>query len=245
MRTKPRHVPVIEALLAGALSLAAPASAQQRPAIAEQIAKAYGIDSWGQIEAIRYTFTLDGGPKFKLHRSWVWEPKTDTVTYDGADKEGKPFKVTYARSQLGSQVTFVKEGVDPSFFNDQYWLLFPFHMIWDTGATVEDAGMARLPLGKGSARKVVVKYPSEGGYLPGDTWILFVGHDNRVKELEFHRGGASKPSLVKATWAGYKKAGPLLLSLDHHGTADGGPFRLFFTNVAVKLAGSSAWMVPK
>ena len=159
--------------------------------------------------------------------------------------DGKPVKVTYSRSQLASQSAFVKEVVDPGFFNDQYWLLFPFHLIWDTGASIEDAGMQKLPLGKGKARRVVVKYPSSGGYLPGDTWAIFVGPDNRIRELEFHHGGSEKPSVVLATWAGYKKAGPLLFSLDHRGKADGKPLHLFFTNVAVKLAGSSTWMDAK
>jgi len=107
---------------------------------------------------------------------------------------------------------------------------------------VEDTGMHKLTLGKGSARRVVVKYPSGGGYTPGDTWELFVGPDNRVQELVFHHGGAAKPSLVVATWAGYKKAGPLLVSTDHSGTADGKPLKLFFSNVAVKLAGSDTWV---
>jgi hypothetical protein len=238
------RVSVIGPLLIGVLCLAAPVSAQQRPAIADQIAKTYGFDSWAQVEAIRYTFHLDAG-KLKLHRSWVWEPKTDTITYDGPDKAGKPVKVTYSRSQLGSQSAFVKEVVDPGFFNDQYWLLFPFHLIWDTGATIEDAGMQKLPLGKGKARKVVVKYPSSGGYLPGDTWAIFVGPDNRIRELEFHHGGSEKPRVVLATWAGYKTAGPLLFSLDHRGKADGKPLHLFFSNVAVKLTGSDAWMEAK
>jgi len=243
--TKASRVSVVGVLLVGVLCLPAGVSAQQRPAIADQIAKAYGFDSFGEIEAIRYTFTIDGGPKFKLHRSWVWEPKTDTITYDGPDKDGKPLKVTYPRSQLASQSPFVKEVVDPSFFNDQYWLVFPFHMIWDTGATVEDAGKQKLPVGKGKARKVVVKYPASGGYLPGDTWAIFVGHDMRIQELEFHHGGSAKPAVVKANWKAYKKAGPLLVSTDHHGTADGKPFRLTFTDVAVKLTGSSTWMEAK
>ena len=53
------------------------------------------------------------------------------------------------------------------------------------------------------------------------------------------------PNLVNATWEGYKKAGPLLfstehhlVSMEHHGTADGGLFELTFTDVAVKLKGS-------
>ena len=72
--------------------------------------------------------------------------------------------------------------------------------------------MQKLPLGQGSAEKVVMKYPSEGGSSPGDTWDLYVGTDGRIQEMAFHRGGAAKPALVIATWADYKKAGPLLFS---------------------------------
>jgi len=239
--TKACRVPVIGVLLIGVLCPPARVSAQQRPAIADQIAKTYGLDSFGQIDAIRYTFNIDAGP-LKLSRSWVWGPKTDQISYEGKDKAGNPVKVTYSRSQLASQSALVKDQVDPGFFNDQYWLLFPFHLVWDSSAIVEDAGMQKLPLGKGSAKKVAVKYPLDGGYTPGDTWVLYVGTDGRIRELEFHHGGTVKPSLVLATWAGYKKAGPLLLSLDHRGTADGKPLRLFFSNVAVKLVGSSTWM---
>ncbi len=242
--TKASRVPVIGVLLIGVLCPPAPVSAQQRPAIADQIAKTYGLDSFGQIDAIRYTFNIDAGA-LKLSRSWVWEPKTDQISYDGKDKAGNPVKVTYSRSQLASQSAFVKDEVDPGFFNDQYWLLFPFHLVWDNSPTVQDAGMQKLPLGKGSAKKVAVKYPSDGGYTPGDTWELYVGTDGRIRELVFHHGGTVKPSVVIATWADYKKAGPLLLSLDHRGTADGKPLHLFFSNVAVKLVGSSTWMDAK
>jgi hypothetical protein len=235
------RVPVVGALFLGMLCPAAPVLAQQRPAIADQIAKTYGLDSFSQVEAIRYTFNIDAGP-LKLSRSWVWEPKTDRISYEGKDKDGKPVTITYLRSQLASQSPFVKENVDPGFNNDQYWLLFPFHLVWDPGATVQDAGMHKLPLGKGSAKKVVAKYPSDGGYTPGDTWELYVGTDNRIREFVFRHGGSTKPSLVIATWADYKKAGPLLFSLDHRGTADSKPLRLFFSNVAVKLVGSSTWM---
>jgi len=139
----------------------------------------------------------------------------------------------------------VKEEIDPSFLNDQYWVLFPFHIVWDGSPEVTDAGMQKLPLGKGSARRVVVKYPSEGGYTPGDTWTLFVGSDNRVKVLDYHRGGSKKPTEVITTWTDYKLAGPLLVAHDHRGPADGKPIRIFFSDVAVKLTGSNDWVSAK
>jgi hypothetical protein len=224
----------------GVLILAASSLAQQRPPILEKLAKTYGLDSFGQIEAIRYTFNVEA-PGLDLSRSWTWELRTDQVTYEGKDKSGKPVKVTYLRSQLGSQPAEVKDNIDPSFVNDNYWLLLPIHFYWDSSATVEDAGMQKLPLGTGSAQKVAVKYPSDGGYSPGDTWDLYVGSDGRIQEIAYQKGGTPKLE-VMATWADYKKAGPLLLSLDHRGTRNGDPLRVSFSNVAVKLAGSSTWM---
>ena len=222
------------------LILPATAGAQQRPPIIEKLAKTYGLDSFGQIEAIRYTFKAEA-PGLALYRSWTWEPKTDQVTYEGKDKSGNPVKVTYLRAQLGSQPAEVKENIDPGFLNDNYWLLLPIHFFWDTSAAVADAGMQKLPLGTGSAQKVAVKYPPDGGYSPGDTWELYVGTDGRIQEIAYHGGGPAKFE-VMATWTDYKKAGPLLLSMDHRGTHNGDPLRVSFSNVAVKLVGSNTWM---
>ncbi|HSV04946.1 MAG TPA: hypothetical protein VLI07_00445 [Candidatus Binatus sp.] len=240
--TNSSRLTAIHVLAFGMLLLAASSWAQKRPPIAERIARTYGLESFGQIDGIRYTFNAEF-PGVKLSRTWVWEPKTDQVSYEGKDKAGKSVKLTYLRSQLGSQAAVVKDEIDPAFVNDQYWLLFPLHVSWDTDAKVEDAGMHKLPLGKGSAERVLVKYSQCcGGYTPGDTWELYVGTDHRVQEFIYHRGGTKKPSVVVATWADYKKAGPLLVSLDHRGTADGKPLRVFFSDVSVKLTGSDAWM---
>lgn len=233
---------IIGLLLLGVLVLAATSCSEKRPPVAKEIAKTYGLDSFGQIDAIRYTFNAEF-PGVTLSRSWVWQPKTEQVSYEGKDKDGKPVKVTYVRSQLKSQPANVKDDVDPGFVNDQYWLLFPLHVYWDTSADVQDKGMQKLPQGSGSAKLISVKYPSEvGGYTPGDTWDLYVGTGNRVEQMVYHRGGPKKPSVVIATWEGYKKAGPLLISTDHRGTADGQPLRISFSNVSVKLKGSDTWV---
>jgi hypothetical protein len=243
--TNSGRVTVTSILAFVVLVFASASWAQTRPPVFEQIAKTYGVDSFGQIDAIRYTWNAQF-PGVNVSRSWVWEPKTGKVSYEGKDKDGKPVKVSYMRSELASQSDIVKNEVDPGFTNDNYWLLFPLHASWDTSAAVTDGGMQKLPLGKGSAEKVVVKYPAElGGYTPGDTWELYVGKDNRVEEFAYHRGGARKPSVVIATWAAYKKAGPLLISTDHRGTGDGKPLRIFISDLSVKLTGSDAWVDAK
>jgi hypothetical protein len=239
--TKLGRSTTIRCLFFGVLALAATSWAQTRPPIAEQIAKTYGLDSFDKIEAIRYTFNAQF-PGVNVSRSWVWQPKTGQVSYEGKDKDGKPVKVTYVQSQLNGEPANVKDEIDPAFLNDQYNLLFPLHVYWDSSADVQDMGMQKLPLGNGLAKRVVVKYPSEGGYTPGDTWELYVGSDNRVEEFIYHRGGPKKPSVVIATWAGYKKAGPLLISTVRRGTADGKPLRVFFSDVSVKLVGSDTWV---
>ena len=99
---KLRRSMTIYCLLSGALLLASTSRAQTRPPIVEQLAKTYGLDSYGQIEAIRYTWNAQF-PGVNVSRTWEWEPKTNKVSYEGMDKDGKPVKVTYMRSQLSSQ----------------------------------------------------------------------------------------------------------------------------------------------
>jgi hypothetical protein len=241
--TKLRRTAAICCLLFSGLVLAPSSSAQQRPPILENIAKTYGLDSYGQIEAIRYTWNGEITGLFKAAHAWEWEPKTGKISYEGKDKDGNPVKATYVQSQLNSAPANVREQIEPSFVNDNYWLLFPLHAYWDTSATVTDKGMQKLPIGAGSATLVSVKYPAEaGGFTPGDTWDLYVGKDYRVVQFVYHRGGPKPPQLVTATWTGYKKAGPLLISTEHRGTADGKPLHIFITDLAVKLKGSDTWI---
>src|SRR5260370_40732996 len=96
-----------------ALVFVTTSKAEQLPPAAEEMAKAYGLDSWGQIEGIRYTWNaefpgsvkpFDGGSgTIKVSRTWEWDPTTGTVSYEGKDNNGQPLKVTYQRSQLSSQ----------------------------------------------------------------------------------------------------------------------------------------------
>ena len=55
--------------------LPATSEARQLPPIAEQMAKTYGLDSFGQVEGIRYTFNLEL-PGVKRSETLEWQPKT-------------------------------------------------------------------------------------------------------------------------------------------------------------------------
>lgn len=238
-----RRITVMTVLFCGMLGLAPVSWAQNRAPILDQVAKTYGIDSWDKVEAVRYTWSIDIPGLFKATHKWEWEPKTGKISFESTDKEGKPVKVSYDSSQLASQPDQVKNEVEPAFVNDNYWLIFPFHAYWDKSASAIDQGKFNLPVGPGMAELVPIKYPAEvGGFTPGDIWDLYVGKDNRVVYFGYHRGGAKPPSRVFATWDGYKKAGPILFSTEHRGFADGKPFHLWISDVAVKVTGSDKWI---
>jgi hypothetical protein len=85
--TNASRVTMIRLLGFGVLVLAATSWAQKRPPIAEQIAKTYGLDSFGKIEGVRYTFNAEF-PGVKLSQTWGWGPNTGQVSYEGKDKAG-------------------------------------------------------------------------------------------------------------------------------------------------------------
>jgi hypothetical protein len=241
--THASRIMVIRLLGLGLLIVAATSWAEGPSPVAERIAKAYGLDSYSRVEAIRYTFNLET-PALHLSRSWIWQPKTGQISYESKDKDGNPVKVSFVQSEVTADSPVAKERIDWFFVNDNYWLILPFHFYWDsTGAEVHDKGPHKLPLAKGSAKLVTVQYP-KGGYTPGDTWDLYVEPDHRIKEMVYHRGDpkSTVPALVTVSWAGYRKAGPLLFSTEHRGTADGKPIHLFFSNVSVKFEGSDKWI---
>ena len=64
----------ISLLIFGLLILASTLLAQTCPPAAEKIAQAYGIDSFGQIDAVRSTFNIDF-PDSKSRRAGSGSPK--------------------------------------------------------------------------------------------------------------------------------------------------------------------------
>src|SRR5258707_2705816 len=109
------HATTSLSLLLGLLIVAANSQAQQRAPILDQVAKTFGVDSWDKVEAVRYTWNGEITGLFKAAHKWEGEPKTNKVTYEGMDKDGKPVKVSYVRTDPSTQTDAVKNQIDPSF----------------------------------------------------------------------------------------------------------------------------------
>jgi hypothetical protein len=228
--------PVIS-LLFGSSSYA---GQQESKSPRDRLAEAYGIRKFDNVEELRYTFNVKL-PDRTVSRTWSWEPKKDRVTFRGTAEQGGT--VAYDRSDLAKQPTEQVKKVDASFVNDNYWLIFPLRLSWDqTAAVTAYQAPVKLPIGTGQAQRLVVKYPDNEGYTPGDVYELFIDKSSRIVQWIYRKGGDIKPTRI-TTWEDYNKVGPLTLSLDHR--SPDGVFRVWFTDVAVRLAGKSDWITAK
>lgn len=202
------------------------------------MAEAYGAKAFNQVEELRYTFNVKL-PDRVVSRGWAWEPKKDRVTFSSPGEPG----VTYNRADLGTHPTDQLKKIDAWFINDNYWLLFPLRVVWDETVSVrEDPAPANLPIGSGQARRLVVTFPPQGGYTPGDVYELFYDSSDRITQWIYRKGGDATPTRI-TTWEDYKKLGPLTLALDHHAASGG--FRVWFTEVAARVSGNSDWLTAK
>ena len=200
-------------------------SAQNDSAIGHKIARAYGFDSFDQITELKYTFNAKVDDK-TINRTWVWNPKDNKVTFV---EDGVSF--SYLRDNISKKSDDIKE-LDSKFINDQYWLLFPFHLAWDAGIRIEvEDQEVSLPLGSGFTTKVKVTYPDTGGYTPGDVYELYLDEDYMLIEWIYRRGGSKTPTRV-STWEDNNQFGPITISLNHRGPDDN--FKVWFTDVEVQ-----------
>jgi hypothetical protein len=226
---------LIATLIIGLNGCAGGDKQSQTTTIRQRIAQSYGFEYFGQIEQIQYTFNVRIGDKH-ARRFWIWEPKLDKVTFDGMDYKDP---ITYYRKDLQTNPSTKLKSIDAWFINDNYWFLFPFHVAMDTQTKVEDVGRKKLPMGDGDAACVVVTYPAEGGYTPGDVYELYLDENFRLTQWIYRRGGSETPTRI-ATWDDHRYLGPLVFALNHQG--DDGNFRVWFTQVGVKLAGVAGWL---
>jgi hypothetical protein len=222
-------------LISGLAACAGGDKESRAMAVRQRIGQSYGVQYFNQIEQIQYTYNVKNGDK-QASRFWIWEPKPDRVTFDAMDYTDP---ITYYRKDLQTNPSNMLKSIDAWFINDNNWFLFPFHVAMDTRTTVEDVGRKKLPLGDGEAACVVVTYPAEGGNTSGDVYELFLDDNFRLTQWIYRRGGSEAPTRI-ATWDDHRYLGPMVFCLNHQG--DDGNFRIWFTQVGVKLAGVDGWL---
>jgi hypothetical protein len=206
--------------------------------ISYRIAEAYGVASFSEVSKIKYTFNLFRDT-MHISRSWVWEPKAKRVTFQKLPASGNP--VTYVRANPGDTLSDSLRSIDKMFINDQYWFLFPLHLVWDSMVTISVKNDQPLPIGNGTMMQVTVSYPKSGGYTPGDAFDLFIDNKYRIVQWRYWRGG--EKMLMTSSWEQYVSAGPFVFSLNRPGGTKN--FKVWFTDVAVIIRDSGDWLRAK
>jgi len=193
----------------------------------QKIAQAAGLSDFGSVTEMNYTFKVEIGDR-KISRAWTWYPQSNEVVLRGATEADT---VRYDRGTLTADSGKDLLKLDRQFVNDQYWLIYPFHVVWDPSASVVELpaeAAAVVPAAKSGIRVV---HADGVGYTPGDVYDVFYDDDYLITHWVFRKGGSSKASRV-TEWNDYQQFGPLTISLDRPSPGGGG-FRLWFEDVSV------------
>ncbi len=186
-----------------------------------KIANANGIKNWKDVTEIAFTFNVDRGDGH-FERSWIWHPKTaDVILMTAVDT------LRYNRSKMDSVIM----KTDGAFINDKYWLLAPFQLVWDEGITISEKQQVVAPLSKDTLNQLTIIYGNEGGYTPGDAYDFFYNKDYKIKEWNYRKENAAKPSMT-TTWEDYQNFNGLEIAKTHKDSTDN--FKLYFTNISIK-----------
>ena len=189
----------------------------------QKIAEANGIDNFKNVQMIEFIFNVQKDTAAASSRHWQWFPKTNDVVFI-TDSNTTKFK-------RNDTTTHELKKLNARFTNDEYWLLFPFHLTWDNGFELLDSSMKMAPISGKSLHKVSAKYNDKDGYTPGDMYDVYVDDKNQIQEWMYHKAGAAEPTLV-TTWADYKDFNGLQIAQDHK--SKDGKFRIWFTGIQVK-----------
>ena len=169
--------------------------------LAQQIGEATGSESWRDVRRLRFTWTF--APK-NVSRSYDWDVPAGHVS---VSEDGAQVQVRVDGTDLTRDTTKAHE----SFVNDHYWLLFGLRVLWDSDVSLSREARSSVPgfPELQVTEALVVQYQGDGGYTPGDRYVLYLGEDSRLpRAWSYHRAGAGEPTLV-TTWQDYVKVGGL------------------------------------
>lgn len=191
---------------------------EQKITILNKIANAYGYKNWGNVEKVEFSFVVNPGGN-EMSRSWEWMPKSGKVTL-----KKDTGSVSYQRDNLKQEDI----STDKAFVNDSFWLLFPFHLVWDDiEYSVEENSETSLEAYPST--KITVNYPKEGGYTPGDKYVIHVNDDFHIIEWSYYPGGQENPGLIN-TFEDLTDYDGIKVNLTHSNPESG--FQLNFRDVS-------------
>lgn len=194
--------------------------------VAEKIASAYGIANFGNVKSIQYTFNVQKGEKH-ISRVWKWFPEEKKVISGTGEN-----KVEYNRNSFDKNDSKMKK-LDHQFINDNYWLLFPFRLVWDKSVKVEVAEeSAESPINGIKTMKIRASYIGNDGYTPNDIYELFVNENYNIVEWVYRPGGAVDKN-YPATWSAPEDFGGIKISTRHENKD--GSFKLWFSGIKVEM----------
>jgi len=195
-------------------------SASNEESITTKIAYANGFENFEKANQLNFTFNVKVNDTVRSKRSWKWYPKENKIELT---EKGETFSYI-KKDTLDEQA----KAADQKFINDTYWLLFPYQLMWSE-FEFEFSPMAIAPISQKKMQGLTVKYSSDGGYTPGDTYRLYLSDDLMVKEWTYESAGGST---LSTTWEDYETFNGITISKMRK--SPDGSFQLYFTDIEVK-----------
>lgn len=188
---------------------------------AQKITEAYGIENWNTVNELHFTFNVDRDTNH-FERSFIWKPKTQDISFFG----------------FGDTLHFKEHKIDSlslrahkNFVNDSYWLLAPFHIMWDSGTTISEEESAIAPISGKTLHKLTLTYGNEGGYTPGDAYDFYYNKEYIIEEWAYRQGNQDKISMT-TSWSNIEAHNGVKMNTMHQDSTN--TLKLYFTNLLVK-----------
>jgi len=205
-----------------------------------KLAAAYHADRWADVDAVRFIYNLEQGER-RIARSWVWEPKTNRITF--RDSLRDPTPVTFDRDELTADSPERLRQLDALFDADSLRLLLPMLIATTDGLTIDNGGYKLAPLGRIVARELIVTFPDDHPFHPGRQFKLYVDEAHRINQWSVVPAENDDGAVRSAIWVSDEQAGPVVFCSRYRN--NGAKFHLWYADVAVKTAEADRWRIAR